>query len=75
MNTVLVLATIAVILVVILDYTNGFHDASNIIATPPPAAPGDAPPSPKDQRIPRWWPGCGLRYAARHLAFVARGYV
>lgn len=33
MNTVLVLATIAVILVVIFDYTNGFHDASNIIAT------------------------------------------
>jgi len=33
MNTVLVLATIAVVLVVIFDYTNGFHDASNIIAT------------------------------------------
>jgi len=33
MNTVLVLATIAVILVVVFDYTNGFHDASNIIAT------------------------------------------
>jgi len=26
-------------------------------------------------RQSRWWPGCGLRYAARHLAFVARGYV
>ena len=33
MNTVLVLATVAVVLVVIFDYTNGFHDASNIIAT------------------------------------------
>jgi hypothetical protein len=26
-------------------------------------------------RQSRWWPGCGLRYAARHLVFVARGYV
>lgn len=33
MNTVLVLATVAVVLVVVFDYTNGFHDASNIIAT------------------------------------------
>ena len=33
MNSVLVLATIAVVLIVIFDYTNGFHDASNIIAT------------------------------------------
>ena len=33
MNTVLVLATVAVVLVIIFDYTNGFHDASNIIAT------------------------------------------
>ncbi|MFZ1286688.1 MAG: inorganic phosphate transporter [Candidatus Phosphoribacter sp.] len=33
MNSVLVLATIAIILVVIFDYTNGFSDAANIIAT------------------------------------------
>jgi PiT family inorganic phosphate transporter len=33
MNTVLVIATIAIVLVIIFDYTNGFHDASNIIAT------------------------------------------
>jgi len=28
MNTVLVIATIAIVLVIIFDYTNGFHDAS-----------------------------------------------
>ncbi len=33
MNTVLILATVAVVLIVLFDYTNGFHDASNIIAT------------------------------------------
>ncbi len=33
MNSVLVLATVAIVLVVVFDYTNGFHDASNIIAT------------------------------------------
>ena len=33
MNTILVLAVAAVIVVLIFDYTNGFHDASNIIAT------------------------------------------
>lgn len=33
MDTILVLAVAAVIIVLIFDYTNGFHDASNIIAT------------------------------------------
>jgi PiT family inorganic phosphate transporter len=33
METLLVLAVIAVVVVLIFDYTNGFHDASNIIAT------------------------------------------
>lgn len=32
MDTLLVLAIIAVVVVLIFDYTNGFHDASNIIA-------------------------------------------
>jgi PiT family inorganic phosphate transporter len=33
MDTIFVLAVTAVIVVVFFDYTNGFHDASNIIAT------------------------------------------
>lgn len=33
MTTLTVLAIIAVVFVVLFDYTNGFHDASNIIAT------------------------------------------
>lgn len=33
MNTVLILTVAAVVMVVIFDYTNGFHDASNIVAT------------------------------------------
>src|SRR4249919_404715 len=33
MNTLMVLSTITIAVVVIFDYTNGFHDASNIIAT------------------------------------------
>jgi PiT family inorganic phosphate transporter len=33
MNTVLVLSVICVVMVVLFDYTNGFHDASNIVAT------------------------------------------
>jgi len=33
MDTVLALAVAAVVIVLIFDYTNGFHDASNIIAT------------------------------------------
>jgi len=33
MDTVFILAVAAVIIVLIFDYTNGFHDASNIIAT------------------------------------------
>ena len=33
MDIILTLAVVAVIIVLIFDYTNGFHDASNIIAT------------------------------------------
>ena len=33
METLLVLAIVAIVIVIIFDYTNGFHDASNIIAT------------------------------------------
>lgn len=33
MTSLTVLAVLAVVLVVLFDYTNGFHDASNIIAT------------------------------------------
>ena len=33
MDTLVVLAIVAVGLVILFDYTNGFHDASNIIAT------------------------------------------
>ena len=33
MDTIFILAVVAVIVVVFFDYTNGFHDASNIIAT------------------------------------------
>jgi PiT family inorganic phosphate transporter len=33
MDTIFILAVTAVIVVVFFDYTNGFHDASNIIAT------------------------------------------
>lgn len=33
MDTLLILAVAAVIIILIFDYTNGFHDASNIIAT------------------------------------------
>ncbi|MEN8711847.1 MAG: inorganic phosphate transporter, partial [Arenicellales bacterium] len=33
MDTIFILAVTTVIVVVIFDYTNGFHDASNIIAT------------------------------------------
>ena len=33
MDTLLTLAVVAVFVVLIFDYTNGFHDASNIIAT------------------------------------------
>ncbi len=33
MDTLLILAILAVVIVLIFDYTNGFHDASNIIAT------------------------------------------
>ena len=33
MDTILILAVTAVIIILIFDYTNGFHDASNIIAT------------------------------------------
>ncbi|MCB1849224.1 MAG: inorganic phosphate transporter, partial [Gammaproteobacteria bacterium] len=33
MDTIFTLAVAAVIIVLIFDYTNGFHDASNIIAT------------------------------------------
>jgi PiT family inorganic phosphate transporter len=33
MNTILVLAVVAVIVVLVFDYTNGFHDAANIVAT------------------------------------------
>lgn len=32
-TTLVVLSTVAVIVVLIFDYTNGFHDASNIVAT------------------------------------------
>ena len=32
MDSLMVLSTIAIVLVVLFDYTNGFHDASNIIA-------------------------------------------
>lgn len=33
MDTVLVLAVVAVVVVLLFDYTNGFHDAANIVAT------------------------------------------
>jgi PiT family inorganic phosphate transporter len=33
MDTLFVLAVVAVVIVVFFDYTNGFHDASNIVAT------------------------------------------
>jgi PiT family inorganic phosphate transporter len=33
MDTLLILAIAAIVIVLIFDYTNGFHDASNIIAT------------------------------------------
>ena len=33
MDALVTLAVIAIVVVVIFDYTNGFHDASNIIAT------------------------------------------
>jgi PiT family inorganic phosphate transporter len=33
MESLLVLAIVAVVVVLVFDYTNGFHDASNIIAT------------------------------------------
>lgn len=32
MDTILILAVITIVIVLIFDYTNGFHDASNIIA-------------------------------------------
>ena len=34
MDTLSVLVVVAVVVVLLFDYTNGFHDASNIIATP-----------------------------------------
>ena len=33
MDTLLILAIVAVVIVLFFDYTNGFHDASNIVAT------------------------------------------
>ena len=33
MDTVLVLAIVTVIVALLFDYTNGFHDAANIVAT------------------------------------------
>lgn len=33
MDAILILAIIAVVIIVFFDYTNGFHDASNIVAT------------------------------------------
>jgi len=33
MNTILILAVASVIVVLLFDYTNGFHDAANIVAT------------------------------------------
>ena len=33
METLLILAIAAVVVILFFDYTNGFHDASNIIAT------------------------------------------
>lgn len=33
MDTLLVLAVAAIVIILIFDYTNGFHDASNIVAT------------------------------------------
>ena len=33
MSAVLALTVVAVVVVVLFDYTNGFHDASNIVAT------------------------------------------
>src|SRR5512144_1755130 len=33
MDVVLVLAVVAVAIVLLFDYTNGFHDAANIVAT------------------------------------------
>ena len=34
MDVIYVLAVTTIVIVVIFDYTNGFHDAANIIATP-----------------------------------------
>ena len=42
MDVLVTLAVIAVIVVLIFDYTNGFHDASNIIATVIASARDDA---------------------------------
>ena len=33
MDTVFLLALAAVVIVLFFDYTNGFHDAANIVAT------------------------------------------
>jgi PiT family inorganic phosphate transporter len=33
MEALVVLSTVAIALVILFDYTNGFHDASNIVAT------------------------------------------
>ena len=33
MDTLFVLAVSAIVIVLIFDYTNGFHDAANIIGT------------------------------------------
>ena len=33
MDIILILAVVAVVIVLIFDYTNGFHDAANIVAT------------------------------------------
>ena len=45
METILILAVVAIVLALIFDFTNGFHDASNLVATmlasramPPPRA-------------------------------------
>ena len=34
MDTIYILAVATIAIVVIFDYTNGFHDAANIVATP-----------------------------------------
>lgn len=34
MDALSVLVVVSVIIVLVFDYTNGFHDASNVIATP-----------------------------------------